>query len=287
MAQPLLVVDAPSVLFRAYYALPSSIKGSGGAPVNALLGSVNIVLREVLAQRPRAVVMCFGQDAADYRLELFSGYHEDRAGPAPEGLDEQWERAPDLFEALGWPSDEEPGFEADDLLGSYALAEQRARGTTLILSGDRDMYQCVGPRCRLLYLKTGARGAEMVDADEVVKRYGVPPELVPDFIALRGDPSDGIPGARGIGQKTAAALLREHGSLEAVIAAADRQSRGVRLALREQADELLDFKQIATLQEIEVERPPDRPTDFAGGAGAARKLGMNRLAERLASLAGG
>jgi 5'-3' exonuclease len=285
MPQPLLAIDAPSVLFRAYYALPSSIKGSGDRPVNALLGSVNIVLREVLAHRPRAVVMCFGQDAADYRVELFSSYHEDRAGPAPEGLDEQWEQAPDLFEALGWPSDEEAGFEADDLLGSYALAEQRARGTALILSGDRDMYQLASDRCRVLYLKTGARGAEIVDGAEVVKRYGVPAELVPDFIALRGDPSDGIPGARGIGQKTAAALLRQHGSLEAVIAAADQQSRGVRLALREQAEQLLDFKDIATLREIEVERPPDRPTDFAGGAEAARSLGMNRLAERLEALA--
>ena len=104
MAQPLLAIDAPSVLFRAYYALPSSIKGTGDRPVNALLGSVNIVLREVLAHKPRAVVMCFGQDAADYRVDLFSSYHEDRAGPAPEGLDEQWEQAPDLFEALGWPS---------------------------------------------------------------------------------------------------------------------------------------------------------------------------------------
>ena len=98
--------------------------------------------------------------------------------------------------------------------------EQQARGTALILSGDRDMYQCAGERCRVLYLKTGARGAEIVDEAEVVKRYGVPAALVPDFIALRGDPSDGIPGARGIGQKTAAALLRQHGSLEAVIAAA-------------------------------------------------------------------
>jgi DNA polymerase-1 len=149
------------------------------------------------------------------------------------------------------------------------------------------MYQCAGDHVEILYVRTGGKqGAELVDAAEVRRRYGVPPELVPDFIALRGDPSDGIPGAKGIGEKTAAELLQRHGSLEEALERGVRESRpSVRAALCSQADELRAFKQIATLQELDVERPPDAPTDHAGAAAAARERGMERLAKRLESLA--
>jgi DNA polymerase-1 len=280
--RPLLVVDAPSLLFRAYYALPRSIKGTGGHPVNALLGSVNIMLRELDRHDPRAVVMAFGQDAADYRVDMFPDYHADRRElEADEDIERQFDVAPGLYAAFGWESVAVPGYEADDVLGSFALAEQEAGGSTLILTGDRDMFQCVGEHCTVLFLRTGGKGAEVIDEAGVGKRYGIPPALVPDLIALRGDPSDGIPGARGIGDKTAADLLRRHGSLEGAIAAWAGESPRVRAALHGQADELRDFKDIATLRRLEVELPPDRPTDLAGGAAAARDLGMNRLAERL------
>jgi DNA polymerase-1 len=148
------------------------------------------------------------------------------------------------------------------------------------------MFQCVGERVTVLYVRTGVRGAEEVTPEEVQRRYGVPPELVPDFIALRGDPSDGIPGAKGVGPKTAAELLRRHGSLEAALAGALRESRpGLRGALMEGREQLPAFKQIATLQDADVERPPDRETDWISAAAAARERGMNRLAERLEKLA--
>src|ERR671924_1899469 len=219
---PLLVVDAPSMLFRAFYALPDSIKGKDGRPVNALLGTANLVLREVEEHAPRAVVLCFGPDAADYRLELFDGYHVDRPD-VPDGLAPQFEDSRPFFEAFGWTVAVSETLEADDLLGSYARREAAGGGEVLIMTGDRDMFQCAGDRVKVLYVRTGARGAEVVGPAEVRRRYGVPPELVPDFIALRGDPSDGIPGAKGIGEKTAAELLRRHGSLEAVLAAAARE----------------------------------------------------------------
>ena len=141
----------------------------------------------------------------------------------------------------------------------------------------------------ILYVRTGGgQGAERVDPAEVKRRYGVPPELVPDFIALRGDPSDGIPGAKGIGEKTAADLLGRHGSLDAALDGAVRESSArVRGALIDQRDELLRFREIATLQEADVELPPDRPTDWDGAAAAARERGMNRLAERLEKAAAG
>ena len=281
MAGPLLAVDAPSMLFRAFYALPDSIKGKDGAPVNALLGTANLILRELELHDPRAVVLCFGPDAADYRVELFDGYHAERP-EVPDTLAPQFADSRAFFEAFGWVVADHDSLEADDLLGSYARREADAGGTALVMTGDRDMYQCAGDRVKVLYIRTGGKGAEVVDAAEVRKRYGIDPGQVPDFIALRGDPSDGIPGARGIGEKTAAELLRRHGSLEAALDGAVREAKpSVRKALMEQRDELLRFKQIATLQDVKVKLPSDRPTDLAGGAAAARERGMNRLAERL------
>jgi 5'-3' exonuclease len=275
------------MLFRAFYALPESITGSGDTPINALLGTANLVLREIEQHDPRAVVLCFGPDAADYRVELFDGYHAERP-EVPEGLVPQFADARAFFEAFGWVVHIHDSLEADDLLGSYAKRESQAGGTALVMTGDRDMFQCASDRVTILYVRTGGRGAEPVDPAEVRRRYGVPPELVPDFIALRGDPSDGIPGAKGIGEKTAADLLSRHGSLDAALDGAVRESSArVRGALLDQREELLRFREIATLQDVDVELPPDRPTDLDGAAAAARERGMNRLAERLEKAASG
>ena len=269
------------MLFRAYYALPDTIKGPDGYPVNALLGATNLILAEVERHRPRAVVLCFGPDAAHYRVELLPDYHADRE-ELPDDLAPQWADGFDFFEAFGWTVSSHDSLEADDLLGTYARLEAEAGGRALVMTGDRDMFQCVGERVTMLYVRTGVRGSEEVGPEEVKRRYGIPPELVPDFIALRGDTSDGIPGAKGVGPKTAAELLRRDGSLEAVLEGALRESRPrLRGELVGHRDELLAYKQIATLQDAGVERPPDRETDWAGAAAAARERGMNRLAERL------
>jgi 5'-3' exonuclease len=281
VAGPLLVVDAPSMLFRAFYALPSSIKAPQGYPVNALLGATNLILREVELHDPRAVVLCFGPDAATYRLELYPSYHADR-DEVPEELAPQFEDSVDFFGAFGWTVFRHETLEADDLLSSFAQRELAAGGTALLLTGDRDMFQCASEGVRVLYVRTGVRGAEVIGPDEVRERYGIPPELVPDFIALRGDPSDGIPGARGVGEKTAAALLRSHGSLEGVLGAAFRERRvSLRTALVGSRDELLAFKEIATLRTEKVRRPRDKRTDYLSAAKSARRRGMMRLAERL------
>jgi 5'-3' exonuclease len=277
---PLLAVDAPSLLFRAFYALPDSIRDGEDHPVQALLGTANLLLLEIERFSPRAVVLCFGEEAAHYRTEAFSGYHADRVD-LPDGLQWQWGRSAEFFGAFGFRIAVSKDLEADDLLGSFAAAEVEAGGEALIFTGDRDMFQCASERVKVLYVKTGSRGADVVGPDEVIARYGIPPEVVPDFIALRGDPSDGLPGAKGIGAKTAADLLRRHGSLEAAIDAAIREKPGIRKALLADPDLLLTFKDIATLREAPVELPPDTPLDTEGAAAAARALGMNRLAERL------
>jgi 5'-3' exonuclease len=269
------------MLFRAFYALPDSIKGADGQPVNALLGTTNLVLREVEEHDPRAVVLCFGPDAADYRVELYDGYHAERP-EVPDTLLPQFAACDELFGAFGWTVARSVDLEADDLLGSYARMEEDAAGDALLLTGDRDMFQCASERVTVLYVRTGRQGAEPIGPAEVRKRYGIGPELVPDFIALRGDPSDGLPGAKGVGEKTAAELLRRHGSLEQVLENALAETRpALRKSLLGSRDELLAFKDIATLRDAGVKRPKDRPTNYSAAAKAARELGMNRLAERL------
>jgi len=289
---PLLIADVPWLLYRAYFALPKSIVGADGQPVNALLGTVNAFLT-VLAERPaRAVVACFGAEEATYRVKLYEPYHAHRE-PMPTELAAQWERAPALLQSLGWSVCDAAELEADDAMFSHARAEALADGRALLLTGDRDLYAAVGERVAIVELAKGRVAGEVRPA-QVRERYGIDPAQVPDLIALRGDPSDGIPGAPGVGAKTAAQLLQRHGSLEAVLEAAGaggdaaqavRAAQEMRpriaAALRENAAQLRVFKEIATLRRIEVQRPPDRASDWRTGAAAARALGMNGLAERL------
>jgi 5'-3' exonuclease len=291
MPAPLLVADVPWLLYRSFFALPKSIVDREQRPVNALLGMVNALLSAIEACRPRAVVACLGAEQADYRVKLYPPYHAHR-DPMPPDLASQWKRAPTLLESLGWTVSSSEELEADDVMHSFAQLESEAGGRALLLSGDRDMFQAVNEGVAILELRKGEDAIEIGPA-EVRERYGIGPELVPDFIALRGDPSDGLPGAPGIGEKTAAELLRRHGSLEAVLRDAASPQSGERprtaAALREHATELLAFKEIATLVRIEVERPAgdsvDYATDFLAGALTAREMGMRRLAERLEGMA--
>jgi 5'-3' exonuclease len=281
MPAPLLAVDAPSLLYRAFHALPKTITGADGMPVNALLGTANLVLQAVDRYDPRAVVLCFGAEAAHYRVDLYPTYHADRVD-MPDELVPQWADAPAFFEAFGWTVLRHETLEADDLLGALADAESAAGGEALLFTGDRDMFQCVSDAVTVLW-PAGKGETEPIGPQEVRRRYGVGPEQVPDFIALRGDPSDGLPGARGIGEKTARDLLREHGSLDALLGLPRGLTPRVYESLRDQADELRAFRAIATLQPIDVELPADASLDHDGAAQAARERSMNRLAERLSA----
>jgi 5'-3' exonuclease len=298
MAAPLLIADVPWLLYRSFFALPKSIADAEGRPVNALLGTVNALLTLIdvraPAAPPRAVVACMGAEQADYRVALYPPYHAHR-DPMPPELAAQWQRAPALLAGLGWNVLGSDTLEADDVMFSLARRESDAGGSALLLTGDRDLYGAVGQRVSVVeMLKGGGHG--LIGPQEVRERYGVPPALVPDFIALRGDPSDGLPGAPGIGAKTAAELLRRYGPLEGLLEAAAAAENTVRrdaeemtprtaATLREHGELLRTFKHIATLQEIDVEPPPDRPTDFAGGAKLVAENGMRRLAARLEGLA--
>ncbi|HXP99639.1 MAG TPA: 5'-3' exonuclease H3TH domain-containing protein [Solirubrobacteraceae bacterium] len=287
MQQPLLIADVPWLLYRAYFSLPKSIKGTDGKPVNALLGTVNALLLALETDPPRAVVACFGAEQARYRVEAYPPYHAHR-DPMPAELAEQWKRAPALLGSFGWTIANADELEADDAMGSFARAETDAGGRALLLTADRDLYQAVGERAAVLDLGKGGACVALGPLD-VQERYGIAPGQVPDFIALRGDPSDGLPGAPGIGTKTAAQLLRDYGTLEALLDAAAKGEGTLRPrvanTLNENAELLRTFRRVATLVEIDVTLPPDTPTDFAGGAAAAREIGMKRLTERLEQLA--
>ncbi|MGO9320316.1 MAG: 5'-3' exonuclease H3TH domain-containing protein [Solirubrobacteraceae bacterium] len=304
MPAPLLIADIPWLLYRSFFALPKSIVGADGQPVNALLGTVNAILTfydaRLPARAPDGVVACMGAEQADYRVRLYPPYHAHR-DPMPPELAAQWEQAPALLESFGWTHATSAELEADDVMFSYARAEEERGGRALLLTGDRDLFGAVSKRVAVAELLKGGEHAEIGPA-QVRERYGVDPEQVPDFIALRGDPSDGLPGAPGIGAKTAAELLRAHGTLEALLSAAGADASAyeagsaavsastvmrprIAAVLRENAELLRTFKQVATLQHIDVEPPASREPDFAGGARMAGELGMRRLAERLQDLA--
>jgi 5'-3' exonuclease len=315
MPAPLLIADVPWLLYRAFFSLPKSIVGSDGEPVNALLGTVNALLAVLEARPARAVAACMGAEEAVYRVRLYPGYHAQR-DPMPPELARQWEKAPALLESLGWTVATDAELEADDVMFSYALAEiggdrhegentsghddrkrsvvtnEHGSGRALLLTGDRDLFQAVTDRIAVVMPGKGGGDPIEIGPAQVRERYGIDPGLVTDFIALRGDPSDGLPGAPGIGAKTAAELLNRYGPLEEVLRVARADDSDMRLrtalALSESEELLRTFKQIATLVPIDgIVRPPDRPTDFAAGARAAKELEMRQLATRLEKLATG
>jgi DNA polymerase I len=270
-SRPLLVVDGDSFAHRAYHALPSSIRRGNGAPGNALTGFTDMLVRLWQRERPRAVVV--GWDTLDvptYRHTSFAGYQSGREFDAE--LLEQLDLLPEFVATSGIVCGKAPGYEADDFLATAAAAEEQAGGSALVATSDRDAFQLVSEKTTVLQ---PARGGEPVRVGpaQVRERYGVDPSQVTDFIALRGDPSDRIPGARGIGEKRAADLLASYGSLEEMLA----EGR-----FGAEAESLRLYKQLATLdRSAPLPAVPDLQPNWAAAAENARKLGLAGLAGRL------
>lgn len=276
MTRPLLVIDGDSFTHRAYHGVPKTVRREGGRPGNAIVGFANYLTRFYDAEQPRAVFV--GWDTLDkptYRHEALSGYQGGREFDAE--LREQLDMMPLLVTALGFGFGKAAGYEADDFVASAVTAEEARGGTVILASGDRDMFQLVTDRTTVVFPVKGGELAR-IDVAGVRERYGVEPHQVPDFIALRGDPSDRIPGAKGVGAISAATLLSRFGTLEAALVAG-------RFAA--QADELRLYRRIATMdRSIPLPEMPDKVPDWKGGATLAREWGLNQLAERLSARAG-
>src|SRR5436305_3229081 len=217
MNRPLLVVDGDSFAHRSYHALPKSIRRRGNKGGGAIVGFANFLLRLYAQESPRAVLVGWDTlDAPTYRHRALAGYQGGRVFDAE--LLDQLDVLPQFVEACGFADAKAPGYEADDFLAAAVAREEKRKGTALVASGDRDTFQLASDRTTILY---PVRAGEMarIGPAEVRERYGVDPEQVPDFIALRGDPSDKLSGAPGLGAQGAAALLRRYGTLEAALAA--------------------------------------------------------------------
>jgi DNA polymerase I len=273
--KPLLIVDGDSFAHRYFHAPFGSVRRADGRDGKLLDGVGNLLIRLWQEEAPRAVIV--GWDTLTvptYRHEALPAYQSGREfAPA---LLEQLDLAPQLVEAMGFAAAKEPGYEADDFLAAAVHAEEAAGGTALVASGDRDTFQLVSERTSVLQPQVGGGPLTRIGPAEVRERYGVEPAQVPDFIALRGDPSDRIPGARGVGAKTAATVLKQHGSLEAALAAG-------RFAA--EADALRLFLRIATMDRAAPLPPlPDQTPTWDRAAALAEEWGLERLARRLEAL---
>jgi DNA polymerase-1 len=266
--RPLLAVDGDSFAHRAYHALPKSIR------LGAVLGFANMIIRLWEQEQPRAVLVGWDTyDAPTYRHRAFPAYQSGRTFDP--SLLEQLAMLPRLCGALGFATAKAAGYEADDFLAAAVAAEMARGGTCLVASGDRDAYQLASDRTTILFPSRGVSALTRIGPAEVRERYGVEPGQVPDFIALRGDPSDKLPGARGVGPKTAAQVLRRFGSLEAAIDAG---------RFAGQADDLRLYRRIAAMDpQAPVPEVPDRTPDWAAASALLREWGLNPLADRLAS----
>ena len=274
-ARPLLVVDGDSLAHRAYHALPKSFRRAEGRPGNALLGFSNFMVRLWQSEQPRAVLV--GWDSLEtptYRHELFAGYQSGRE--FDDELLEQLALLPELVRAFGFAAAKAPGYEADDFLAAAARKEEKRGGRALVVTSDRDSFQLASDQTTILQPTRGVSELARVGPAEVRERYGVAPEQVPDFIALRGDPSDRMPGARGVGPKTAASLLGQYGSLEAML----EDGR-----FGAQAEELRMYRRMATL-DASAPLPPlkSQTPKWAEASAFVRELGLNALADRVAAL---
>jgi len=270
------VVDGDSFTHRAYHALPKTIRRDRNRPAGAILGFANMLLRLYQAERPRAVLVAWDTlEAPTYRHEAFEAYQAGRE--FDDELIEQLAVIPQFVGACGFANAQAAGYEADDFLAAAAGREEKRGGAALVASGDRDTFQLASEATTILY---PVRASEMarIGPPEVRERYGVDPKQVPDFIAIRGDPSDKLPGLPGVGPVGAAALWRRYGSLDALLAGGRFPAHATQLRL---------FGSIARMNpKAPLPALRDQKPSWKAAALLARKWRLRKLAERLDALAG-
>src|SRR4051794_15876913 len=262
----LFLIDGNSLAYRAFFALPESIATSDGRPTNAIFGFASMLVKILTdyGEVPTVVVWDAGMSG---RKELSADYKAQRSS-RPDLLKLQWPHLRPLVEAFGYRNISVEGFEADDVIAALVTQARDREIPVMVVTGDRDAYQLVGDGVRIMTTSRGITDTKVYDRTGVVERYGIPPELIPDFIGLKGDTSDNIPGVPGIGDKTAAELLQRFGDLEGVLSHVDEISGAKRKQnLTEHADAARLSKQLATMVrdvpidldiEAELSKVPDR-----------------------------
>lgn len=292
-----MLVDTSYLYFRAFHGLPGTLRSPAGEPVNAVRGVLDFLSRLISSHGPDRVVCCWDQDwRPQWRVDLLPSYKAHRvvqtpsglAEDIPEGLEQQVPWIREALETLGLPVVGMPDAEADDVIGTLAT---RADDGALIVTGDRDLMQLVDDAAgiRVVWIAAGMNRSQVFDEAAVVERFGVPAEYYCDLAALRGDPSDGIPGVRGIGEKTATALIRAHGHLERIRAAADDPSSSLTPTQRRRIQDDADYLDVAP-EVIRVRRdlPIPEPTatrDLEAFGALADRLGLGRSADRILDVA--
>ena len=273
VTRPLLVIDGDSFAHRAYHGVPKSVRRHGNKGGGAILGFANFLLRLYAQEKPRAVLVGWDTlDAPTWRHRALAGYQSGRVFDAE--LLDQLAVLPQFVAACGFAYAKAPGYEADDFLAAAVAHEERLGGTAIVASGDRDAFQLASDSTTILQPVRAGEIARIGPA-EVRERYGVEPKQVPDFIAIRGDPSDKIPGAAGVGPKGAASVLRRYGSLEVALAQG---------SFAAQAEQLRLYRSIATM-DAAAPLPPlgDQTPTWGAAAVLAREWELNQLADRLAA----
>src|SRR6476659_715879 len=273
MPDELFLIDGNSLAYRAFFALPESIATSTGVPTNAIFGFASMLVKILTDYGPKATVVVWDKGYTG-RKEVYAEYKAQRS-TRPDLLKEQWPAFEPLVSAFGYQNLAVEGYEADDVIASIV---QRARQEdppipVMVVTGDRDAYQLVGDGVRIMTTSRGITDTKVYDREGVIERYGIPPELVPDFIGLKGDTSDNIPGVPGIGDKNAAELLQKFGDLEGVLGNVDDISGAKRKEnLTNHADDARVSKQLATVQR-------DVPVDLDPATEAVREPDRSRLRE--------
>ncbi len=242
----LFLIDGNSLAYRAFFALPESIATSDGRPTNAIYGFASMLVKIITEHEPGGVIVAWDAGMSGREKQ----YKEYKAGrkPRPDLLRDQWPHMMPLVEAFGYVNVKVDGYEADDVIASLVRQAREEEIRVMVVSGDRDVYQVVTDGVRVMTTSRGITDTKVYDREGVIERYGVPPELVTDLIGLKGDTSDNIPGVPGIGDKTAAQLLQEFGSLEEVLANVEKISGAKRKQnLTEHAEDARVSKQLATM----------------------------------------
>src|SRR5690349_11883765 len=262
----LFLIDGNSLAYRAFFALPESIATSDGRPTNAIFGFASMLVK-ILTDHGDVPTVVVWDAGLSGRKEISGDYKAQRSS-RPDLLKQQWPHLRPLVEAFGYPNVSVEGYEADDVIAALVTQARDRDIPVMVVTGDRDAYQLVGDGVRIMTTSRGITDTKVYDRDGVVDRYGIPPELIPDFIGLKGDTSDNIPGVPGIGDKTAAELLQRFGDLEGVLSHVDEISGAKRKQnLTEHADAARLSKQLATMVtdvpidldlEAELTKVPDR-----------------------------